>query len=69
MTNILEFPEVEEPHGYMTEDGKIIGVYYTKAGKHIEMLLDGEIPQDDLKTLMIMWLALVAPEILKEDEE
>lgn len=82
MGDILRFPEPAEKHGYTMSGDTITGVYYKDGEDIIEIPLSGdlylyqdgagmcnEIPKEDIKDLLIMWLAMLDPSVLKYDDE
>ena len=77
-----EVVEMKELHSYIMNGKKVAGVAYEKDGEFIEIenllkksamvrCFSGRIPitKNDLKQLMIMWLALNYPDVLQYDED
>jgi len=74
MGELLKFPD-NDKYFYVEDDNKIVGVCsddlcLSDEGSQIYITTrDQLIEKWDLKELMIMWLALNYPDVLKYDEE
>lgn len=76
-----EVIQMKDPYSYfMNDKGKAIGVKFERAGTYIAICNDDDLVRiladqecsmhkSELKQLMIMWLALNYPDVLKFDED
>lgn len=79
--NVIEFPAPQEPFSYEVKGEKITGVIWERDGERVTFDFDGVVeisgmddtfwiglPPEELKQLMIMWLAIFSPECLSFDD-